>query len=195
MPNNTYYVFDGKKCLAEGMTKEQTLNAIAEATGATPQSIDEGFITTIVETNRQRSLHIWKGTNAEYNAIATPDTNTLYIIEDDTTIDEIQASIDALDAQVADMAEYLDRIVVSDRQTVSTWDSNSSGEFYDAGYLYKADITVSGCTSDHTGEVIFAIGTAATGNLASVFETGTNKITIYSRTNDTAYVDRIEVYK
>jgi len=193
MPNNTFYVFDAKRCLAEGMTKEQIINAIAEATGATPRSIDDGFITTIVETNRQRSLHIWKGSSAEFNAI-TPSANTIYIIEDETTLDDIKASIEALNAEVEDLAGYINHIVVSERQTVSTWETNSSGEFYDAGYLYKADITVSGCTSEHTGDIIFAIGTAATGNLASVFETGTDKITIYSRSNDTAYVDRIEVW-
>ena len=91
MPNETYYVFDDRNCKFEGMTKEQIINAIAQATGVTPQDVDEGFISTLVETNRSRSIHIWKGTQAEYNALESHDPDTWYIIDDDTTIEEIQA--------------------------------------------------------------------------------------------------------
>ena len=125
----------------------------------------------------------------------SPDTNTIYLIENDSTIEDIQADIDSLDAQVQDLTNYLGHIVVSTPITISTWDTNSSGDYYTAGYGYKADVAVSGCTSEHTGDVIFDITTAATGNIAPVFETGTDKITIYSRTNDAAYIDRIEVWK
>lgn len=194
--NDIYYVFDGIKNKVEGMSKEQVLNAIAEATGATPASVDDAFITTIKETNRNRSLHIWKGTQAQYNALQTIDNDTFYIIEDDTTIDDLQANVDVIEAQVAGLTEYLDRIKITEQQTISSWTSNGSGnDYYTAGYRYKANITVTGCTSNHTGEVIFNVRTAAVGNVAPEFETGTNQITIYSKTNETAYIDRIEVWR
>lgn len=88
---NQYFVFDGKKCKTDGMSKEQILNAIAEATGVTPSDVDEGFITTIKETNHERSIHLWKGTQAEYNALETHDSDTFYIIDDDATIDDLNA--------------------------------------------------------------------------------------------------------
>ena len=93
MPNNVYYVFDDKLCKYEGMTKEQIYNAIAEATGATPASVDDGFISTIVETHNNRSMHLWKGTSAEYAQLQTIDPDTFYIISDDTTIDDMEAEI------------------------------------------------------------------------------------------------------
>ena len=94
MPNETYNLIDDKHCLHEGMTREQIINAIAEATGATPQNIDDGFISTVVETNHGTSIHIWKGTASEYAALETHDANTLYVITDDMSLEDIQAAID-----------------------------------------------------------------------------------------------------
>lgn len=102
-----YYIFDDKLCKHEGMTKEEIINAIAQATGVTPSDIDEGFISTIVETNRSRSLHIWKGTQAEYNALETHDPATFYIIDDDTTIEDLQADFEGLRTTVAGVASDL----------------------------------------------------------------------------------------
>lgn len=101
MPNNIFYVFDNNKIKVEGMTKEQIYNAIAEATGHTPQDVDSGFITTIVETNKNKPLHFWFGTKAEYEAITTKAHNTLYIFSDDTDIDDLQAAVEELQ-QVAE---------------------------------------------------------------------------------------------
>lgn len=94
--STTFYVFDNLHIKAEGMTKEQIINAIAEATGSTPQNIDEGFITTIVETNNNHSLHLWKGTKAQYDALQTHDADTFYIISDDTTIQDLQSDYENL---------------------------------------------------------------------------------------------------
>ena len=196
MPNNTYYVFDDKLCKFEGLTKEQIYTAIADATGNTPTGVDDAFITKIKESNRNHALTIWKGTQAQYNAIVTKDADTFYIIEDDATISDINANIENLDAKIDDLADFIDRITVTTQQTISSWTANGSGnDFYDAGYRYKADVTVTGCTTDHTGEIVFNVKTAAAGNVAPVFETGTNKITVYSKISATAYIDRIEVWR
>lgn len=65
----TYYVFCSDDCKYEGMTKEQIIAAIAEATGATPTDIDSAFITKIKEQNKNGALTFWFGTESEYNAL------------------------------------------------------------------------------------------------------------------------------
>lgn len=105
-----YYVFDEKLCKAEGMTKEQIINAIAQATGVTPADVDEGFISTIVENNRSRSIHIWKGTRAEFNALASKSSNVLYIIDDDTTISDFEAHLDEVDDAISELNDAIDAL-------------------------------------------------------------------------------------
>lgn len=87
-----------------------------------------------------------------------------------------------------------DRVVITTATTVSSWTANSSGEYYNAGYVYKADITVPGCKDSYTGDVIFDPASASSGALAPSFETGTNTITIYSKTQTTVTINRIEVH-
>lgn len=105
MPNETYNLIDEKHCLHEGMTREQIINAIAEATGVTPQNVDDGFISTVVETNRGSSIHIWKGTASEYAALETHDANTLYVITDDMALEDIQAAIDNTNGTIGTLQE------------------------------------------------------------------------------------------
>ena len=109
MPN-PYFVFDEKLCKVEGMTKEQIMNAIAQATGVTPSDVDAGFISTILENNRSRNLHIWKGTRAEYNALTSKSSSTLYIIEDDTTIADFEAHLDEIDETCSSVADIVSEI-------------------------------------------------------------------------------------
>lgn len=75
-----YYVLNDDDCRFEGMTKEQTIAAIAEATGNTPTGVDAAFITKIKEQNANASMKVWVGTRAQYNALATKDAETLYFI-------------------------------------------------------------------------------------------------------------------
>lgn len=82
MSERTYYVICEDNCKFEGMTKEQIFDAIAEATGATPTPVDEAFITKIKEQNAQAATKLWVGTKAEYNAIETKATDTVYIIKE-----------------------------------------------------------------------------------------------------------------
>lgn len=80
MSERNYYVLCDDNCRFPAMTAEQVLEAIAEATGHTPTPVDEAFITKIKEQNAQHSLKMWKGTEAQYNALETHDTDTVYII-------------------------------------------------------------------------------------------------------------------
>ena len=122
MPSETYYVFDNKLCKAEGMTKEEIYNAIAEATGTTPSGSDEGFISTIVEVNKNKSIQIWSGTMAEYNELQTHDENTLYFIDGDATIDDIEAQITNTDTTLAEVMNSLDAA----EQDIDTAEQNIS---------------------------------------------------------------------
>ena len=86
--------------LDEGMTKEQIIAAIAEATGTTPSSIDDAFITKIKEGNRNNNLKFWIGTSAEYNALGTYENNCFYIFTDVNEYDDIiEAAEDAAEAK------------------------------------------------------------------------------------------------
>lgn len=98
-----YYVFDDAKNLFEGMTKEEIIAAIAQATGVTPENIDDGFITTIQEQNAQHGVKLWVGSQNEYNAIQQPDANTLYIVTDPAETNELQNQINQLQAEVNEL--------------------------------------------------------------------------------------------
>lgn len=91
--NRTYYVICEDNCKFESMTKEQIIAAIAEATGETPVHIDDAFITKIKEQNHNGTLKWWVGTQAQYNAIATKDAATLYIITDFDELEDLRNRI------------------------------------------------------------------------------------------------------
>ena len=106
-----YYVFDDAKNLFEGMTKEQIVNAIAAATGLTPEQIDADVITSAIkEQNAQRSIALWVGTQAEFNAIDTPDENTLYVVTDPNETNEMQSEIDNMRAEIHGLGVNVDNI-------------------------------------------------------------------------------------
>lgn len=141
MPNETVYVFDEKSCKLEGMTKEQIIAAIAEATGETPQSIDTAFITMIKESNRQHSLHIWRGTQAEYNALTTIDADTFYIITDDSTIDDLRAELEELEGIVAELGELEhDTGWIDVKRTTSTSAESTIGKYRVKGGIAYFDL-------------------------------------------------------
>jgi lysophospholipase L1-like esterase len=98
-----YYVFDDGKNKFEGMTREQIIAAIAQATGTTPTDTDSAFITKIKEQNAQKSVALWVGTQAQYNAIDNPDENTLYCVTDPNETNELQNEINILRAQIAEI--------------------------------------------------------------------------------------------
>lgn len=87
MPTPTVYVICDTNCRYEGMTKEQIIAAIAEATGNTPTGIDDAFITKLKEQNANGTVKLWIGTTAQFNAVATKDENTLYLLTDDDSAD------------------------------------------------------------------------------------------------------------
>lgn len=103
MPNEqrNYWVLCDDNCKFPGMTSEQILEAIAEATGMTPTHVDDAFITKLKELNQNRALCTWVGTTAQYNALEEKRSDTLYIIVDDDDILYLQQQVSSLEARVA----------------------------------------------------------------------------------------------
>jgi hypothetical protein len=94
-----YYCFCSSNCKYETMTKEQILAAIAQATGVTNVDPDAGFISKVKETNGGQYVTFWVGTQAQYNAIGTKETNCLYIITDETSREDFNRTMAGLYAK------------------------------------------------------------------------------------------------
>lgn len=105
MESGKYYVIGAGNNFYESMTKEQILAAITQAVESHAISdVDTGFVTTVKEQNRNAPLALWVGTEAEYNAIQDKDYNTLYIKTDDSSVEQLQTSIESVAA--ADIERY-----------------------------------------------------------------------------------------
>lgn len=95
--NRKYFVLCADNCKFESMTKEQILTAITQAVEeGNIRDVDTGFITKIVEQNKQAPLSFWVGTSAEYNALKTKAENCFYIISDDVFKDDLLNQIKTL---------------------------------------------------------------------------------------------------
>ena len=102
-----YYVLCDSNCRFPAMTKEQTLAAIAEATGNAVSGVDDAFITKIQEKNASKNLKFWVGTMAQFNEIETKEEDTLYIVTDLDTIDVIEEEYLRLSERVAKLEEQI----------------------------------------------------------------------------------------
>ena len=100
-----YYLICADGCKFEGMTKEQILAAIAEATGNTVNDVDGAFITMIKELNKGAPIKLWFGSTAEFNAIPEKQQNCLYITDDDTTFEDIDRLLKWLEEGYDSLAE------------------------------------------------------------------------------------------
>lgn len=89
-----FYVVSDDKCFYEGMTKEQILAAITQAIESHEiHDVDTGFVTTIKEGNQNKALTFWIGTTAEYNAIEEKLDDCIYLLTDDTELEDLEALI------------------------------------------------------------------------------------------------------
>lgn len=128
MDARRYFVICEDNCKFESMTKEQIIDAIAEATGSSPTPVDEAFITQIKEQNANHNLKMWKGTEAQYNALGEKDDDTLYIVGTNkvANIGEINAAV----YELQEKAELLSNMFI-----LETYETNESTfEAYGEGY-------------------------------------------------------------
>ena len=104
MLDRNYYVFCDNNCKFVGMTKEQILAAISQAVSSgTITDVDSGFVTTIKEQNSNSGLVFWVGTQAQYNALTEKVANCLYLITDDTTVEDLETAIANISKIVNDL--------------------------------------------------------------------------------------------
>jgi len=113
MADRIYYVRSQDGCLFESMTKEQILTAIEQAVDSgTITDIDTGFVTKIKEQNLGTGLKFWVGTQAQYNAIETPENDVFYIISDDSEYENIMESIEALSDSITNLQNDVNPMLV-----------------------------------------------------------------------------------
>lgn len=143
-----YFVLSDDNCRFESMTKEQILAAILEATGHLPEDYDDGFITKIREMNSEGNLKFWVGSQAEYNALETKEIGTLYIITDDTDIDDWEAAVEEFRQELASAMETINQIINGQTKVgsatvadiVKTYPVQSPFEITEAG-LYSVTVS------------------------------------------------------
>lgn len=133
-----YYVMCEDKCLFEGMTKEQILDAIAQATGNTVPDVDGAFITKIKEVNKGEPLQFWVGTQAEYNTQSkTLADNVFCIITDDTTADDINDAIKMLQQKDLEQVQKIEEInnkLITHNEEIEAIRGNLNGLHEDLSY-------------------------------------------------------------
>ena len=97
------YALDDAKNQRETMTREQIVTAIEnmETTGSVGD-VDAGFISKILELNKHGKLRFWVGSMAEFNALQSTETDTLYLFNDDPTVDDLEAGIKNVESQLYD---------------------------------------------------------------------------------------------
>lgn len=179
MSERVWYVLCGDDCRAESLTREQIIAAIAEATGNTPTSVDDAFITKIKETGGNTNITFWRGTEAQFNALGVTapamvlrlgSDGKLYVCTDDSTLDGY-----ATDAEIA--GKY-DKPLRATNVSVATsaWASNATY----TDYPYRAAVAVTGCTAAMTPDVVFELTDAVSGILAPVAECYNGGVYIYA---------------
>lgn len=172
MESGKYYVVGYGNNLIEGMTKEQILAAITQAVESHEISdVDTGFVTTLKEHNSGNGLKLWVGTTAQYNAITTPETNCLYILSDDTELEDIEELVESLEAKVDGIADLKGAVILN--ELVNYGDSLSVDLLDDITKYTEVIVTVPSvmgdvlCTVSQLSTVIKIKGVGVANNSSS----------------------------
>lgn len=153
MSERNYYVMCDNNCKFPAMTKEQILAAIAEATGQTLQDVDGAFITKIKEQNAGGYVTFWRGTQAQYNALATKDENCFYIISDSTEKEDTASAIAELAETVEKKVEpvsgsWSPKWVTMAGEEIACTANTFVGGYYKIGKLVYINIWFSGTITE-----------------------------------------------
>ena len=96
------YVIDQGGNMLEGMTKSQIVNAITEYS-QTGEITGGAYVEEIKEQNTGKSVTLWFGTQAQYEALPDKDpTSVLYHITDESTLKELDDALTHLIEQLTD---------------------------------------------------------------------------------------------
>ena len=146
MSERSYYCISDDNCKFPSMTSEQILAAIAQATGNTPQNVDNAFVTKLKEMNSGGDLTVWIGTSAEYAAIVAADAlvpNRLYITTDDTFESGVTEAIEELRSQIAALSAFLisgDWVQIKRYKQVTSHEKTVIGSYKLVGNMYTVSL-------------------------------------------------------
>ena len=146
MSERNYYCISEDNCKFPSMTSEQILAAIAEATGNTPRSVDNAFVTKLKEMNSGGNLTVWIGTSAEYAAIVAADAlvpNRLYITTDDTFESGVNEAIEELRSQIAALSAFLisgDWVQIKRYKQLTSPEKTVIGSYKLVGNMYTVSL-------------------------------------------------------
>lgn len=91
------------------LTEKEALAVLKEALGSGEvQSIETGTVSSITETRSGVTLKFWVGTQAQYDALTTPEQNVFYIISDDSEYANLSASIAQNTQDISDLEVRVD---------------------------------------------------------------------------------------
>lgn len=184
MATPTVYVFCDQNCKFEGMTKEQIISAIAEATGKTVTDVDEAFITKIKDQNSGNSIKFWVGSQAEYNEIVANDAielDTFYFTDDSDLLRLVQNQVNQLAIAVDDTEAYA-------RAAVEQLNSQYIGL---ENFVYNECETIrnetrpidrggTGATTAKAARTNLGLGAVATKDTVPIANGGTGATTVYN---------------
>ena len=123
------YAMCGANCRHETLTKEEIITAIANAVQSGDiGDIDAGFITTIKEQNGGEGLRFWVGTMAAYNALTEKSADILYIVTDDTTLNDIEVFIEDIKTTLDNIVEGEVKVPKANQATYAEYASTDTSK-------------------------------------------------------------------
>jgi hypothetical protein len=99
------------------MSREEIIAAIqTAANGGNLEGFENcAFVSQVKEINRNAAFSVWVGTQAEYNAIAEPAKNVLYLISDDPMCNELPTAV----AGIKETTREIERLLVKHDSSIS----------------------------------------------------------------------------
>lgn len=175
MPEAKVFALDEGKNAHETLTREQITSAIIQAVNeGTISDIDAGFVTKIQEMNEKGNVQFWFGTMAEFNAIGDKDPDTLYVLTDDPTVDDIEEAITDVETDLAGYKDTNDSAIAALNTRVTALEKGSRVTVYPNLALEwgAAEVTVEApegldLLSDHWTAVIRMSAEETTGGTTS----------------------------
>jgi hypothetical protein len=109
-----------------------------------------------------------------------------YTVTFQDLIGELADYLSKTEAQTA----YQQKVIRLDNQIINDWTSDSLTH---TGYNYKRSFSITGVNAGSTVNVYPDLATVMSGNLMPTADLSSGTVTLFSKTNDTAVIERIEV--
>lgn len=177
--SETVNVRGSSDSLYEGMTKEDIITAIEQATGGEVGDLDTGFITIWKEQNAGVGIKLWVGTTAQYEALDPAPANTIYIKTDDTSISDINSAITAIQTALTAIQTGDDFAPTDHAYSTSKYGAATSSNYGHVKLI--TDLTTLVNYPDGTavrGDLAYSIGQRLGAVENAVYDSGWKDITV-----------------